>query len=391
MFEKVEDGYFVKFKRAKQRQNHKRKDKVWSKLHVPYKLKDSTFSPAKLLEEYLNEVWEVLGKNSGRVFWTGREDKYIDQVLGKNSLSKLPKEIAKYLKLDNANRFVFHSFRRTAATIASEAGMSDNELCDYFNWMNPSMAREYTSSTKRAIRTMGGVVLGGEKRFKDEQTPPPPPAVAPPTAVTPWGPPPPGAGVGRFPWFPPPPPGAYNAGPFAWGQMYGRGYGQEMDGREQMDGRVQRYGQMDGRERMDGREQMDGGVQRYGQMDSRERMDGRVQRYGQEMDGRERMDGREQMDGQEEMDDGIDDLVEEVERWEEQVSREQAMKAARETMERARGRRESMQQSVVVKTQEKKYVMSNMNSMGLKDFIGEGAKVEKVVVNVFHHVDTVNI
>ena len=134
-------------------------------MHLPIKLEDSTFSPASLVEEYLEDMWRILGKTSGRVFWTGKDKTYTNQPLGKNSLCKLPKEIARYLKLPNAHLFVFHSFRRTAATFASEAGMSDNELCDFFSWLNSSMAREYTSSTKRSARVMGGVLLGGNNRF----------------------------------------------------------------------------------------------------------------------------------------------------------------------------------------------------------------------------------
>ena len=89
----------------------------------------------------------------------------MNQPMGKNALCKIPKEIAKYLNLPNADMYVFHSFRRTAATFASEAGMSENELCDFFSWLNSSMAREYTSSTKRSARVMGGVLLGGNNRF----------------------------------------------------------------------------------------------------------------------------------------------------------------------------------------------------------------------------------
>ena len=164
-FQKVPDGFFLKFKRVKMRNKSKRRDKEWSEMHIPYKLKDTDFSPGLLLEEYLEDMWRILGKSSGRVFWTGKDHTYINQPMGKNAVSRIPKEIAKHLNLPNPERFVFHSFRRTAATFASEAGMSENELCDFFSWLNSSMAREYTSSTKRSARVMGGVLLGGNNKF----------------------------------------------------------------------------------------------------------------------------------------------------------------------------------------------------------------------------------
>ena len=55
-FQKVPDGYFLKFKRVKMRNKSKRRDKEFSEMHIPYKLNDSTFSPGTLVEEYLDDI-----------------------------------------------------------------------------------------------------------------------------------------------------------------------------------------------------------------------------------------------------------------------------------------------------------------------------------------------
>ena len=342
MFQKVDDGYFVKFKRVKMRNNHKRRDKEWSKMHIPFKLKDSTFSPAGLLEEYLEDIWKILGKNSGRVFWTGRDNTYTNQPLGKNSLCKLPKEIAKHLKLAHPERYVFHSFRRTAATFASEAGMSDNELCDFFSWLNSCMAREYTSSTNRATRTMGSVLLGGENRFQGAQAPSSAPALPAAAPALPEAAPAPPAAPAAWPS------GIGGASPYAGGPFYGA------------PAAAPAWPQ--------------NAAPAWPQNAAPAWPQNAAPAWPQNA---ALMVQRPQADRQEDqMNDSLDEFAAELDQREREEKREiQPMQ----------------QQSIVIKTKDdKKQVLSAMNSMGLKEIINKDTKIEKFVFNIFHKVDTVN-
>ena len=51
-------------------------------------------------------------------------------------------------------KYTFHSFRRTAATSAADAGSSTEQLVNFFGWKNGSMCQEYISSSKPAILGM---------------------------------------------------------------------------------------------------------------------------------------------------------------------------------------------------------------------------------------------
>ena len=72
------------------------------------------------------------------------------------------------------------------------------------------------------------------------------------------------------------------------------------------------------------------------------------------------------------MNDSLDAFAAELEKMEEQQGEQ---KVKRE------------QQSMMVKTEGKTDVIT---STGLKDLINKGTKIDKLVFNVFHNVDTVN-
>ena len=65
-------------------------------------------------------------------------------------MAKVPHEIAALLKLPNPSLYTFHSFRRTSATRAADAGATTEQLVDFYGWKNGSMCQEYISSSKPA-------------------------------------------------------------------------------------------------------------------------------------------------------------------------------------------------------------------------------------------------
>ena len=77
-------------------------------------------------------------------------------------MSDVPHEIAKFLSVPECDKYTFHSFRRTAATSAADAGSSTEQLMDFFGWKNGSMCQEYISSSKPAILGMASRLGGFE-------------------------------------------------------------------------------------------------------------------------------------------------------------------------------------------------------------------------------------
>ncbi|XP_023336004.1 uncharacterized protein LOC111707184 [Eurytemora carolleeae] len=74
--------------------------------------------------------------------------------MGKNSVFKVPHEIAALLKLPDPLKYTFHSFRRTSATRAADAWATTEQLVDFFGWKNASMSQEYITSSRPAILGM---------------------------------------------------------------------------------------------------------------------------------------------------------------------------------------------------------------------------------------------
>ena len=80
--------------------------------------------------------------------------------MGKNSVSKVPHEIAALLNLPDPSKYTFHSFRRTSATRAADAGATTEQLVDFFGWKNASMCQEYISSSRPAVVGMANRLSG---------------------------------------------------------------------------------------------------------------------------------------------------------------------------------------------------------------------------------------
>ena len=85
---------------------------------------------------------------------TGRPTGFTRSHMGKNRLAEVPKEIATHLGLEDPGKYTFHSFRRSAATAAADAGTSTDQMVDFFGWANQKMTSEYISTSKQAVHMM---------------------------------------------------------------------------------------------------------------------------------------------------------------------------------------------------------------------------------------------
>lgn len=132
----------MKHARAKQRS-----DKKETSFLVPQKY-------GEIVLRYLSVIKADLGKTDGRVFWTGRGNKFINQPLGKNCVSNVAHDVAAVLNLDDAKNYSFHSFRRSSVTQAADQGASAQQLVDFYGWKSASMAQEYISTSKAALQNI---------------------------------------------------------------------------------------------------------------------------------------------------------------------------------------------------------------------------------------------
>ena len=72
-----------------------------------------------------------LVKFTGRLLWTGNAQSFLNQPMGRNMVSNVPSDIAERLQLDTPGGNTFHSYRRSAATAAADAGATSEQMRDY--------------------------------------------------------------------------------------------------------------------------------------------------------------------------------------------------------------------------------------------------------------------
>jgi hypothetical protein len=87
--------------------------------------------------------------------------------LGKNILYKLPHELAILFNPPEPKTYTFHSFRRTSATSAADAGATTEQMVDFFGWKNGTMCQEYISSSKAAMLGMANKLSGAGEKEKE--------------------------------------------------------------------------------------------------------------------------------------------------------------------------------------------------------------------------------
>ena len=105
-----------------------------------------------VVEEYLNRRSPV--SQEGRFFITGTKTTadrtttgtFRVQPLGINKMYGIPAEVARVLALDGS--YTGHSFRRSSATQAAEAGASIVQMQRHYGWVSQAMPQRYTEVTQ---------------------------------------------------------------------------------------------------------------------------------------------------------------------------------------------------------------------------------------------------
>ena len=76
---------------------------------------------------------------------------------------------AKYnLDLKKFTKYSFHSYRRSSATAAADAGATSDQMVDFFGWSNHKMTSEYISTSKQAVAKMAERLGNTEKNEENE-------------------------------------------------------------------------------------------------------------------------------------------------------------------------------------------------------------------------------
>jgi integrase len=104
---------------------------------------------ATVVKKYVETVKKDLDISSGPLFRTGKDSfvetkKFTTVPIGKFTLGKIGKEIAKVLKKPDPEKFTGHCWRRSAATAAADNGATTMMMRTHFNWLNDSMCKYFT-------------------------------------------------------------------------------------------------------------------------------------------------------------------------------------------------------------------------------------------------------
>lgn len=105
--------------------------------------------------------------SEGRFFLTYRSGKCTVQPVGINTLSNIPKLVAKYLNLEDVNLYTGHCFRRTSATLLANASADILTLKRHGGWRSSSIAESYVEeSVTSKIKIARHIVTGEEETSK---------------------------------------------------------------------------------------------------------------------------------------------------------------------------------------------------------------------------------
>ena len=111
---------------------------------------------------------------SGRFFVNYQKGKCTSQFIGKHKFSKMPKEIALFLGLENSDMYTGHAFRRTAATLLAQSGASMVRLKDLGGWKSDSTAQSFCKDSVAFKRKTSSMISTNINLNVDNELPPSP-------------------------------------------------------------------------------------------------------------------------------------------------------------------------------------------------------------------------
>lgn len=80
------------------------------------------------------------------------------QNVGKGKISKIPKDIAQFLKISDFNNYTGHAYRRTSATLLVDQGADETMLMRHGNWKSSAVARSYCDHSDANNKKISGLI-----------------------------------------------------------------------------------------------------------------------------------------------------------------------------------------------------------------------------------------
>lgn len=100
--------------------------------------------------------------NKGRIWlkWSPSSQKFLNQPIGKNLLSKYANSVAIQLGKPNPENYTGHCFRVSAATALADAGASNLNLKRHGGWKSDSVAESYLRDSKKMKMEIANLLSG---------------------------------------------------------------------------------------------------------------------------------------------------------------------------------------------------------------------------------------
>ena len=136
------------------------------------KSNDEEACPYEIVKLYIDSV----SKKTGRFFrnYNVKSKKLSDQPMGRNIIGDVPKFIANFLEIRNAECYTGHCFRRSSATALADAGASLSSLKRQFRWKSDSVAQSYIDQSmthKIDVANSLNIHVEDAKKSKKENEP----------------------------------------------------------------------------------------------------------------------------------------------------------------------------------------------------------------------------
>ncbi|KAJ8911009.1 hypothetical protein NQ315_011274, partial [Exocentrus adspersus] len=94
--------------------------------------------------------------------WKDVKGKCTNQVIGKNTIAKIPYRIAIFLNLDDSKGYTGHSFRCTSATLLVNAGTDILTLKRHGGWRTNAVAEGYIDDCITKKCEIASQIITGE-------------------------------------------------------------------------------------------------------------------------------------------------------------------------------------------------------------------------------------